>query len=94
MTGPVALDDVESLLSRVAQGDRQAFDRLYDHAAAHVLWRLRKVLPDPAEAEEAAHQVWLDVWRSAARFDPIGGTTLSWIMSLARRHAVHHLRHH
>ncbi|WNV89036.1 sigma factor [Umezawaea sp. Da 62-37] len=92
VTGPVAVDDVETLLARIAQGDRHAFDRLYDHAAAHVLWRLRRVLTDPDEAEEAAHEVWLQIWRSAGRYDPLNGTTMSWIMGLARRHAVHRLR--
>lgn len=79
---------VEGLLERVAHGDRKAFETLYDGATGQVLAVARLILRDERVAEEAAGQAWLDVWRTAPRFDPEGGTGLGWILALAQRAAV------
>jgi RNA polymerase sigma-70 factor (ECF subfamily) len=87
--GPPPLED---LLAGVARGDEGAYEAVYDHASGWVLGVVRKVLRDPAQSEEVMQEVLLDVWRSAARFDPARGTGTSWIMTLAHRRAVDRVR--
>src|SRR5437764_5645827 len=43
-------------------------------------------------AEELTIDVFHDVWRRAARYDPANGTVLGWIMNQARSRAIDRLR--
>jgi RNA polymerase sigma-70 factor, ECF subfamily len=83
---------LEELLARVARGDERAYEAVYDQISGWVLGVVRKVLRDPAQSEEVMQEVLLEVWRSAARFDPGLGTTASWVMTLAHRRAVDRVR--
>jgi RNA polymerase sigma-70 factor, ECF subfamily len=87
--GPPRLDD---LLPAVARGDDRAYEALYDLASGWVLGVARKVLRDPAQAEEVMQEVLLEVWRTASRFDPALGSGASWVMTLAHRRAVDRVR--
>lgn len=82
----------ESLLALVARGDRPAFDRLYDRYANAVYGLVRRVLRDPAQSEEVTQEVLVDLWRSAASFDPDRGSASAWIMTIAHRKAVDRVR--
>ncbi len=83
---------LENLLERVSRGDRDAFDSVYTVVAGSVLGLVRRVLRDPAQSEEVAQEVLIEVWRSAARFDSAQGSAMSWIMMLAHRRAVDRVR--
>ena len=82
----------ESLLALVSRGDRPAFDRLYDRYANAVYGLVRRVLRDPAQSEEVTQEVLVDLWRSAASFDPDRGSASAWIMTIAHRKAVDRVR--
>ena len=81
-----------ALLRRTANGDQQAFAELYDLVASEVFGLIRKVLRDPAQSQEVAQEVMVEVWRSAARFDPERGNARTWIMTIAHRRAVDRVR--
>ena len=72
------------LMRRVAAADRNAMHVLFSnhHVAVYrfVLQRLR----DKALAEDVTSEVFLDVWRHAARFEG-RSTVLTWILAIARR---------
>jgi RNA polymerase sigma-70 factor (ECF subfamily) len=87
--GDTALD---GLLVRAGQGDQAAFEAVYDRVAAPVFGLIRRVLRDSAQAEEVAQEALLEVWRTAARFDPARGAALSWVMTIAHRRAVDRVR--
>jgi RNA polymerase sigma-70 factor, ECF subfamily len=84
--------ELEAALARIARGDGAAFAWVYDHCAAAVLGCARRVLRDPAQSEEVMQEVLLEVWRTAARFDPAVGSGSAWIMTLAHRRAVDRVR--
>ncbi|MFE6739388.1 ECF RNA polymerase sigma factor SigK [Streptomyces tubercidicus] len=83
---------LEALLGRVSRGDHHAFESLYTAVAGAVLGLVRRVVRDPAQSEEVAQEVLIEVWRSAARFDARQGSAMAWIMTLAHRRAVDRVR--
>lgn len=92
---PESSEPVEpnDLLVRVARGDEAAFAALYDALGATVFGMARRVIRDPARAEEVAQEVFLQVWQTAIRFDPARGSAKSWVLTLAHRRAVDAVRH-
>ena len=82
----------DDLLRRVARGDENAFSQLYEMLAPRVFGLARRVLRDPAQAEEVAQEALVEVWRTAARFDPAKGSATSWVLTITHRRAVDRVR--
>ncbi|MEW1908713.1 sigma-70 family RNA polymerase sigma factor [Kitasatospora sp. NPDC085895] len=84
--------DLKELLAQVAFGDQDAFGRLYDVVAGPVFGLVRRVLRDPSQSEEVTQEVMLEVWRTAARYQPDRGEVMSWVLTMAHRRAVDRVR--
>ena len=84
--------DIDLLVGRVARGDAQAFERLYDELSAPVYGLARRVVRDPVRAEDVTQDVFLEVWRKAARYDSALGRAKTWVMTIAHRRAVDAVR--
>ena len=84
--------DLAELLRRSGRGDEAAFAVLYDATAARVFGLAVRVVRDPAQAEEVAQESFLEIWRTAGRFDPAKGSALSWLLTITHRKAVDRVR--
>ena len=83
---------LDALLTRVARGDQAAFETVYDTLAGPIYGLINRVVRDPAQSEEVCQEVFLEVWRTASRFDPGKGTAVTWAMTMAHRRAVDRVR--
>jgi RNA polymerase sigma-70 factor (ECF subfamily) len=84
--------DLDALLPRVGQGDAAAFAQFYDATKARVFGLVRRVLRDQGYSEETTQEVYVQVWRTATRYDPREGSALAWLMTIAHRRAVDRVR--
>lgn len=84
--------DLDALLRRVAQRDADAFATFYDNTRSRVYGLVTRVLRDPGYSEETTQDIYLQVWRSAERYDPSAGSALAWLLTVAHRRAVDRVR--
>ena len=75
-----------SLLSRVAVGDRDAFRECVDRFGG-LVWSIARRF-EGAEAEDAVQEIFVDVWKSAARYDAAVATESTFIAMIARRRLI------
>ncbi|WP_110207533.1 ECF RNA polymerase sigma factor SigK [Nocardioides daejeonensis] len=85
-------DPIAALLRRSARGDQAAFADLYDATAARLHGLVLRVVRDPAQADEVTQEAYLEIWRTAARFDSGRGSALAWLMTIGHRRAVDRVR--
>ena len=76
------------LLRLVAEGDERALAELYDRHGRAAYGLARRILRDPALAEDAVQDAFVGVWQGAGRFRAERGSARSWILMLVHRRAV------
>src|SRR5712691_13259270 len=84
--------DLAARLALVARGDHRVFELVYGELAGPVYGVVRQVLRGPAQSEEVAQEVLLEIWRTASRFDPDLGSAAAWALAIAHRRAVDRVR--
>ncbi|MFC0624065.1 ECF RNA polymerase sigma factor SigK [Kribbella deserti] len=80
------------LMARVARGDTEAYSSLFDLVSPRVFGLVRRVLRDPAQSEEVAQEVMIEVWRTAARYEAGRGSVITWVLTMAHRRAIDRVR--
>jgi RNA polymerase sigma-70 factor (ECF subfamily) len=81
-----------SVLQRIASGDQSAVRACIDDYGALVWSLARRLSRTVADAEDAVQEIFLDVWKSAARFDAAQGSEKMFIAMIARRRLIDRLR--
>ena len=77
-----------STLQRIAAGDAAAVQECLDRFGGLVWSVARRFTYDAAEAEDAVQEVFVDVWKSAGRFDPERSSEAAFIAMIARRRLI------
>jgi len=80
------------LLTRSSRGDNEAFAAFYDATSARAFGLAVRVVRDPAQAEEVAQEAFLEVWRTATRFQSERGSAIGWLLTIVHRKAVDRVR--
>ena len=88
----MASPQAETLIRRLTAGDQRALGEFYDLYAGLVNGLAIRILRDRTEAEDVVQEVFVQVWRQAARFDPTRGSPEAWICTMARTRALDRLR--
>ncbi|MCI0589162.1 MAG: sigma-70 family RNA polymerase sigma factor [Planctomycetes bacterium] len=90
---PVSTRDPDEAIARaIAAGEGSALALAYDRHGALVYGLARRILRDAPAAEEIVQDVFLELWRRAATFDPRHGTLPAFLVTLARSRAIDRLR--
>ena len=87
-----ATTDIADLIARTALRDRAAFRDLYTRTSAKLFGVTLRILKDRAEAEEALQEVYVKIWQRADRYVSGGYSPISWLVAVARNHALDELR--
>lgn len=86
-TPPAAPGD-EELMARLAGGEIEALEGLYDRYGALVFSVSLRVLYDRQLAEDVTQEVFLRLWRRPWSYDSARGRFISWLMSVTRNRAI------
>jgi RNA polymerase sigma-70 factor (ECF subfamily) len=76
----------------MAEGDRGAMAELYDRYSGALMAIGQRLLRSEREAEDLLHDVFLEVWRHAADYDPARGSVRSWVVMRLRSRALDRLK--
>jgi len=79
-------------LERIAAGDQAAVRECMDQFGPLVWSLARRWTRTAADAEDATQEIFLDIWKSAARYSPAQGSEAVFITTIARRRLIDGLR--
>jgi RNA polymerase sigma-70 factor (ECF subfamily) len=85
-------DDLSDLLSRIATRDTVAFAALYKQTSAKLYGVVARILTRGDAAADALQEVYVRVWEKAGEFDPLKGSPLAWMATIARNRALDEVR--
>jgi RNA polymerase sigma-70 factor (ECF subfamily) len=86
-----AQDPDAALMLRVKQGDRPAFEELVEKYKQPVMNLVYRTLPDATEAEDLAQHVFLQVFKSAHRYE-VSARFSTWLFTIARNLCLNEIR--
>jgi RNA polymerase sigma-70 factor, ECF subfamily len=92
MTMQSATADIADLIVRCSLRDRRAFRTLYERTSAKLYGVVLRILRDRAEADEAIQEIYVKIWQRADRFVSGNYSPISWLVAVARNHALDMVR--
>jgi RNA polymerase sigma factor (sigma-70 family) len=87
-----ARDASEPVLPRIAAGDERAVRECVTRYGPLIWALVRRWSPDANDAEDAVQDVFIDLWRSAAKFDSARATEAGWVAMVTRRRLIDRMR--
>jgi RNA polymerase sigma-70 factor (ECF subfamily) len=90
-TPPVTLTD-PLLVRQVVERRPEALAELYNRHASTLLALSRRILGTTPDAEDVLQEVFVHVWKQAARYDPSRSSVSTWLVLIARSRAIDRLR--
>lgn len=82
----------QTILKRIASGNSPAVQECLDTYGG-LVWSLAlRMLPNADDAEDAVQEIFIDIWKNAARFDEVQASETTFIAMIARRRLIDRLR--
>jgi RNA polymerase sigma-70 factor (ECF subfamily) len=78
----------DCVLPRIAAGDPAAVPDCIARYGGLVWSLARRFLGNPADAEDAVQEVFIELWKNAARYDPSRASEPTYITMIARRRLI------
>jgi RNA polymerase sigma factor (sigma-70 family) len=88
----VADDADRSVLTRVANGELDALDELYDRYKTMAYSIAYRITNDATLAEDVVQDAFLGAWRNAARYVEGRGSVKTWLLSIVHHRAIDAVR--
>ncbi len=82
----------QEMIARIGRRDQSAFSAIYDRLSGPLYSLAMKMLGDPAEAQDALQDVFLQIWSRAGSYDPDQSSVFSWTVLLTRSRVIDRLR--
>jgi len=79
-------------LKRIAAGDKSAVQDCLNNYGGLVWSLARRMSPNSNEAEDAVQEIFIDIWKNAARFDETQSSEMTFVAMIARRRLIDRLR--
>jgi RNA polymerase sigma-70 factor, ECF subfamily len=81
----------QSVLQRIAQGDKRAVEECLDTYGGLVWSLARRMCPKREDAEDSVQEIFIEIWKNAGRFDEQSSET-TFVAMIARRRLIDRLR--
>ena len=85
-------DDLTDLLIRIAARDTAAFAALYKQTSAKLYGVVARILTRGDVAADVRQECYVRIWERAGDFDPVKGSPLAWMATIARNRALDEVR--
>jgi RNA polymerase sigma-70 factor (ECF subfamily) len=85
-------DDLTGLLIRIAARDAAAFSALYQQTSAKLYGVVARILTRGDVAADVLQEAYVRIWEKAGDFDPVRGSALAWMATIARNRALDEVR--
>ncbi len=87
------VDDPDGeILSRIAAGQTDALERLYDRYRSMAYAIALRITDDPGTAEDVVQDAFLGAWRNAFRYAGSRGSVKTWLLSIVHHRAIDAVR--
>lgn len=92
MAAPVRKRMTETLLPQIAAGNAGAVETFL-RRHSNMVWGLaRRFCRSAEDAEDATQEIFVEVWKSADRYDADYGSEVTFLMTIARRRLIDRAR--
>ena len=88
--GPAERKALDSLLSGIAAGDREALGQLYHRTRAAVYGLALTYVKNACDAQDITQDTFVRIWENAPQYRP--GSPMGWILTICRNLALMKLR--
>lgn len=83
-----AIERLSDLLARVGRGDQRAFAELVAATRDKLRKTARPIAPVNVDLDDLLQDVYLKIWKHAARFDPVRSSPITWMCAIMRHAAI------
>jgi RNA polymerase sigma factor (sigma-70 family) len=82
----------QELITALKGGDEPAFSYLYDNYSGSLYSIILQIVKIPETANDVLQEVFINIWRKIATYDPVKGRLFTWMLNISRNASIDMLR--